>query len=51
VTAACKFRATFADLELEDQTAFLRNCVEVLGPTLRLEDADRQVLVRWIEAE
>lgn len=51
VTGACKFRSTFPDLDIKDQAAFLRNCVEVLGPTLRLEDADRLVLVRWIEAE
>ena len=36
---------------LGDQAAFIRNCVEILGHNFRLEVADRQVLVKWIEAE
>lgn len=51
VVAACKFRPQFRNLEAEDQLALLRNCVEVLGPTMRIEATERQTLVKWIEAE
>ena len=51
ITAACKFDGGVWRLGLEAQAAFIRNCVEILGHNFRLEVADRQVLVRWIEAE
>lgn len=35
VRAACRFRAELEQVELADQAAFLRNCVEVLGPSFR----------------
>jgi hypothetical protein len=51
VEAACKFQAGVWKLGLEDQAAFIRNCVEILGPAFRASEADRAELVRWIEAE
>lgn len=51
VADACKFRSQFSKLREEEKLAMIRNCVEVLGPSMRLEAAERQVLVRWIEAE
>ena len=38
-------------MPMEDQLAFVRNCIEILGHSFRLETTDRQVLVKWIEAE
>lgn len=51
VEAACKFNPGVWRLGLEDQAAFIRNCVEILGPAYRQSEADRAELVRWIEAE
>jgi hypothetical protein len=51
VLEACRFRPEWANLLAEEQLAMVRNCVEVLGPTLRLEAAERQVLAEWIKAE
>ena len=51
VADACRFSAGVWKMGLQDQAAFIRNCVEILGHNFRLEVADRQVLVRWIEAE
>lgn len=51
VEAACKFAPGVWKVGLEEQAAFIRNCVEVLGPSMRSEALERQVLVKWIEAE
>ena len=51
VEAACKFQPGVWRLGLEDQAAFVRNCVEILGPAFRASEADRAELVRWIQAE
>lgn len=51
LVAACKFRPEFARLELDDQLAMIRNCIEVVGPALwtLVEKHDR--LADYIEAE
>ena len=51
VADACKFSPGVWSMGIEEQAAFIRNCVEILGHNFRLETTDRQVLVRWIEAE
>jgi hypothetical protein len=51
VTEACKFSAGVWKMGMQEQVAFVRNCVEILGHNFRLEVSDRQVLVKWIEAE
>ena len=51
VANACKFSPGVWNMGLEEQAAFIRNCVEILGHNFRLEIVDRQVLVKWIEAE
>ena len=51
VQAACKFAPGVWKLGLEEQAAFIRNCVEILGPAYREEVRLRAELVRWIEAE
>lgn len=51
VVDACKFRPQFSNLKAEEQLAMIRNCVEVLGPSMRLEATERQVLVKWIQGE
>jgi hypothetical protein len=51
VRDACKFNAGVWQLGLEEQAAFIRNCIEVLSHAYRQESGERLVLVRWIEAE
>jgi hypothetical protein len=51
VADACRFSPGVWKLGLADQAAFMRNCIEVLGPTFRQSEAERGVLTRWIEAE
>lgn len=51
VSEACGFRKELANLTAEEQLAFVRNCIEVLGPAYRDEATLRAVLARWIKAE
>ena len=51
VTAACKFQPSVWKLDLKDQAAFVRNCVEILGPAYREELRFRQEVVRWINSD
>lgn len=51
VTAACKFQPGVWRLELPEQVAFIRNCVEILGPAYREEVLLRSELARWIATE
>lgn len=47
---ACRFRPAFADLELVDQLAMIRNCLEISGPALWSCAAKHDRLVDWILA-
>jgi hypothetical protein len=38
-------------MPLEIQIAFIRNCVEILGPSYREEVQMRETLAKWIERE
>ena len=51
VQAACKFDPGVWKLNLEEQAAFIRNCVEILGPAYREEVALRAELARWIASD
>lgn len=51
VAEACRFNPGVWKLGLEDQAAFMRNCVGVLGPAYREEATLRAELVRWIKEE
>lgn len=51
VADACRFQPGVWKLAHKEQVAFLRNCVEILGPSFRLSEKERLVLAEWIEAE
>lgn len=51
VQAACKFAPGVWNVGLAEQAAFIRNCIEILGPAYRESELLRAELVKWIEAE
>jgi hypothetical protein len=51
VADACRFNPGVWRLGLEEQAAFIRNCVEILGAAYREEARARLELIRWINEE
>jgi hypothetical protein len=51
VRAACRFRPEVWNTTADDQAAFIRACVEVLGPAYREEVRRRRSCVEWIDRD